>query len=852
MRLLITHYWWLVLAVFVTAAGFLFSRADQLEINADVEQLFDNVDPSLERFLENQKVWGADEYAIVCVTRDDWFTPEGIAEAKRIQATLESQVRHTRMVASIGDIPLLRQKDNPTIFGLMGGLKTPFTEGIDLERAKIEVQSHTMAVDNLISQDGKSLSFPVFLNDRYEVELVALENIEDLPTDRKGVAIIAKVGDELHFRSFDAQGQILATKAESDFENPFTWFKTLVEPSWENDPLEGKVKEQISYSLKSVLPSVVVQGKELKRRRQEMVDDLRKLAAEWSQPGAEPVRLSGFPVILANLIEHVEHDLRVFTLASAALFFLALLVIYRNVAFVLGALVTAAVPVMCVVGTMAVSGITMTVITSNLPLLLFVLMLPYSIYLIERFRERRADSTEEVPDSLVGAQRVVFVPCLFSCLTTVAGFAALSLSPIPPVKTFGMMMAIGMAVGLGIVLLFLPSFLRVFGNRIGKAPKAAESAWMRKLVRIFETACLRYRWGVLLASAMVFVVCLLGALRITVEQKFTHYFWESSEVYQGLEYIDQRLGGLMPLEVVLSSEDPDFFTEDAGMAAIESVETFFKPLSATGNLASIRSVRDEARKAFPNMPIHQIFGLIRTAAPEFLQQYLTTNGRTARVMTRMKETDPGLQRLELLEQLDAHLAAQPELKVEGLKVETTGAFVLYGQVLRTLIDSQRQSFLLVLGAILIMLFALFRSPVLPFIVMLPQVLPAVAILGIMGWAGIPLDLVTVMIASIAMGVGVDAAIQYTMRYRAELEATSGDREEALRRAHKTIGRAIWIATSVIVVGFGVLILSDFFPSVWFGVFTGIAMLMSQFAALTTLPSLFLVTGYPRSKAKFVS
>ena len=149
------------------------------------------------------------------------------------------------------------------------------------------------------------------------------------------------------------------------------------------------------------------------------------------------------------------------------------------------------------------------------------------------------------------------------------------------------------------------------------------------------------------------------------------------------------------------------------------------------------------------------------------------------------------------------------------------------------------------AAVYLILLVLFRSPVLSLLVLLSQALPVTVLLGVMGWTGIPLDLVTVMIASIAIGVGIDAAIQYTMRFRRELSAT-GDREDALRRSHATIGRAIWIATSIIIAGFAILVLSDFFPSVWFGLFTALAMLISQLATLTMLPALFLLTGYPRT------
>jgi predicted RND superfamily exporter protein len=187
-------------------------------------------------------------------------------------------------------------------------------------------------------------------------------------------------------------------------------------------------------------------------------------------------------------------------------------------------------------------------------------------------------------------------------------------------------------------------------------------------------------------------------------------------------------------------------------------------------------------------------------------------------------------------------------ELKGLTVEVTGIFKLYANMLETLITSQKDTLGFVVGAIFLMLLVLFRSPVLALLVLLPQALPAVTILGIMGWFHIPLDLVTVMIAAIAIGVGVDSAIQYTVRFRREL-AVDGDPRAALVRSHATIGRAIWIATTVIVLGFGVLIFSDFFPSVWFGLFTGLAMLMSQFSALITLPAIFLLTGRPKAPAK---
>ena len=174
-----------------------------------------------------------------------------------------------------------------------------------------------------------------------------------------------------------------------------------------------------------------------------------------------------------------------------------------------------------------------------------------------------------------------------------------------------------------------------------------------------------------------------------------------------------------------------------------------------------------------------------------------------------------------------------------MNVRVTGVFPVYSQMLETLIAGQKWSAVAVPVAVFLMLIVLFRSPLIALIVLVPQALPATVLLGVMGWVGIPLDLVTVMIASIAIGVGIDASIQYAMRFRSELERC-GNVREAIRRSHATVGRAIWVATTIIVAGFGILVLSEFFPSVWFGLFTALAMLISQLATLTVLPSLFLL------------
>ncbi len=586
-------------------------------------------------------------------------------------------------------------------------------------------------------------------------------------------------------------------------------------------------------------------GLDTQERWKTLVNGVRAVRARWVDRLPEPPKLAGVPLVYTYIMERVAHDLKVFGIAAVALFSIGLFLVYRRVPFVILPQLTSVLPVLAILGFMAVKQIPFTVITSNLPLLLFVITLPYTIYLIERYIERRrAAPDEDNITSIIGAARSLWKPCAFSAITTVAAFAAFTTSGIVPVKTFGALMAAGTLAALFIVFLFLPSAIRPWPPR-ATAPAAAGGPGTG-LARWFGRLTLARPRTILALSAVIFALSIFGALRLTAENKFTSYFWPSSDVYQGLEFIDQNLGGTSTLEVYLTSTQDGHFKTPDGIAAVEALEAFFHGVDEVGSLRSLPSLLREARKTlkpewFPNMNDTMVLTMVQGMAPELFQDIMTPDGRTASLQVRFKETSPTLNRRHIINGLENHLNGIRNGPLQGLEIQTTGIFVLYANMLGSLIDSQRDTLGFVVAAIYLMLLVLFRRFRLALVVLLPQALPAVTMLGVMGWAGIPLDLVTVMIAAIAIGVGVDSAIQYTMRYREEI-ARDGDERAALERTHATVGRAIWVATSVIVLGFAVLVTSDFFPSVWFGLLTGLAMLMSQFSALLTLPALFLWLG----------
>lgn len=766
-----------VLGGFLVAAAAAAAALPRFGIEAGTHVLLDERDPDLAYYNRSRVLWGYDEYAIVCARKADWFTPESVRLLSELAAEL-GRVPHVKSVTSILTVPLLRNRPSP--FGLPVPVLLTDPKA-DLEAARRELLGHTQAAGNLISADGRDVSLLAHL---------------DIPE-----SILA-----LDTQWADAQARRDRARIAE---------------------LEGPYRAALA---------------ELRARREAMVRGLREVAAAWGPPRLdEPVRLSGIPIININLLEHVAADLKVFGAVSLALFTLAFAATYRKVRWTALPILTCLLPVAFILGAMAAAGEKVTVITSNLPVLLFVLLLPYTVYVLERYRERRGlFPSEPHVDAVTAAAGDAWTPCLYSAATTMAGFASLLTSGIHPVRTFGLMMAIGMAVGLGTVFLFLPAAAAPLGASGETGPP---SAWgPRGVVRLLAASALRAPGAVVAVGLTLLGLGLWGAARIRVETKFIDYFRPSSEVYRGLEYIDTRMGGTTPLEVVLEAPAPGFFRTPEGVEALAAAASYFERVPEAGNVRSLKTLLDEARKALPRLTVEQLAGI--KAAREQLREFVDSEFRVARVLVRFRETAPTLHRRRILDGLRAHLAAEPRLG--NLEPRVTGIFLLYSNMLQALLKSQRDTFLMVVAAIYAMLLALFRSPALAAVVLVPQVLPVVTCLGVMGWTGVPLDLVTVMIASIAMGVGIDSAIQYAVRYRAELRAAGGDRREAVRRAHATVGRAIWIATSIVVAGFILLSLSRFVPTAYFGIFTALAMVMGQAASLSLLPALFLLLRMPRS------
>lgn len=585
--------------------------------------------------------------------------------------------------------------------------------------------------------------------------------------------------------------------------------------------------------------------------------------------------LGGVAMIATDMIDFIDSDLRTFGISVFVFLILMLTVIFRRLRWVLLPLTACAASVVLMMGTLALARWPVTVISSNFVSLLLIICMSMTIHLVVRFRELQGKQPEATPRELV-AQTVhfMFIPILYAALTTMVAFVSLLISGIRPVIDFGHMMTAGIAMAFGVIFLLFPAVVALLPRAHGE-----ERDFTRGVTLAFARLTERHRKPILGIAAVLAVVSAFGAARLDVENRFIDYFDTDTEIFQGMLEIDQHLGGTTPLDIILEAdpealvEDEEFeedFYGDLGDEAGESSPGYwFNPLRLgelrrlhewldaqpeIGKVLSLDTMIRMAESINDGEPLDDLkISLLReglSRLPEDMQEvllrpFLSEDGNRLRVLLRVIDSDVNLRRAELIERVDRFLGE--EMAYEESRYRQSGLLVLYNNVLQSLFASQIQTIGFVFLSILAMFLVLFRSLRLALIAILPNMLPALLVLGTMGWLGIPLDLMTITIAAISVGIAVDNTIHYIIRFRQEFPEDR-DYRATMWRCHGSIGRAMYYTSLTIVVGFSILMLSNFVPTFYFGLFTGLAMLTALVASLALLPAL-LLTLRPMGQAK---
>lgn len=799
----------LLLVVLVTSFFAWYIQNFKLDVSSD--SLVLEGDEDLRYYRSINARYGADDYLIVTYTpKQELFAPETVDDIEKLSNSL-AKIERVESVISILNVPLISSPPM-SLQDIQQNIRTLRDPETDLDLAKHELSTSSLYVNRLVGEDADTTALQV--NFKRDPVYIQLRDQRDALREKQ-------------------LAQQLSSSELADLQHLTSEFKRHTEALMAQEATD--------------------------------IADIRAIL-DQHRDKAE-VHLGGVPMIVADMMEFVRHDLEVFSIAVIGILVTILAVIFGQLRWIILPLLTATVASVITIGFLGLVEWRITVVSSNFIALLLIFALSLTIHLIVRYRELRMERPEDDQRTLLRETvRSKVLPCFYTVITTMVAFGSLVVSEIRPVIDFGWIMVIGLAVAFVLTFTLFPAILSLM-----KPSEVREKGDITSVIT-GHLANINDRFGgVILGLAFLAVAAsVLGISKLTVENRFIDYFKESTEIFQGMYLIDKKLGGTTPLDVIINApveqeaeaeeniadmgDEDDFFDFELegeegftatshwfnsnGFETINRVHNYLDNIDETGKVLSLTNSMDALITLNDGEEMDDFFlALLYKRAPEDIKEgmiypYISEDGDQLRFSVRVFESDAALQRDALLTKIQKGLTEELGLAEEQVKL--TGMLVLFNNMLQSLYKSQIQTLGVVFFVIFLMFIVLFRSVKLAVIAITPNLIAGGAVLGLMGGAGIPLDIMTITITSISVGIAVDNAIHYMARFKDEI-VKDWDYDAAMHRSHSSIGRAMYYTTVTVIIGFSVLALSDFTPTVYFGLLTAFAMFAALLANLTVLP-----------------
>ena len=836
---IILQYPKIVLLIIVLAIGFLGYQAQKLQIDASSETLVLEDDKDLKYTREVNKRFGNQDFLFITFTpKGELLADQTLDAIKRIKVDLE-KLKFVDSVFCILNVPLLESPPQP-VSELVKNVPTLESPSVDKTLVEKEFLNSPIYQKMLVSPDFKTTAF--------QVNLIEDQRWTDFVDHRNNL------------REKEKNGTITPLE-QAELIEVISDFKIYRE----------KNRDEVHRN----------------------IIEVRALIENYRNEGE--LFLGGVSMIGDDLITFLKKDLKFYGTGVLIFLIVMLLVIFRQVRWIIIPVLTCTFSVVATAGLLGMFGWEVTVISSNFISIQIIITMAVTIHLIVRYRELinnnpGADQKALVLDTVSS----MWKPCLYAILTTIAGFSSLILCDMLPVINFGWMMSAGISVSLFLTFLIFPAVLMLMEKLPANTAFESYFAFTKKLAFFTEKKGTLITW----ISALVLILSIIGGSKLMVENSFIDYFKASTEIYQGMKIIDQKLGGTTPLDVVVDlpveteavfsteenndegiengeldelDEDLDdefddmedelsdssiieddenqninsaayWFSSDK-MKTVEKIHDYLDSIPETGKVMSLGTMLKVGRVINDGEPLDDfMLALVYKELPEqyrkiILSPYVSVENNQVRFSIRIRDSEPDLRRDELLKRIKREMTEKLGLKSEH--VHLTSLLVLYNNMLQSLFNSQ----ILTLGAVVIalmtMFLILFRSIKIAIIAIFPNILSVGVVLGFMGWVKIPLDMMTITIASISVGIAVDDTIHYIHRFTKEFKIDK-DYIATMHRCHESIGYAMYYTSITIIIGFSILVTSNFIPTIYFGLLTGLAMIIALIAALTLLPQLIIL------------
>tara|TARA_B100001113_G_scaffold347682_1_gene340447 strand:+ start:6163 stop:8640 length:2478 start_codon:yes stop_codon:yes gene_type:complete len=794
--------------IFLAALIFSISNLGNFKLDASSDSLVLESDDDLKYYREVNSDYSSSDFLIVIFDPyEDLFSKKTISQVREMVTVFEN-IEGVESVLSYLDAPLLFSP-KMSMSELVDNLRTLEDEGADKDLAREEFKNSPLYTELLTDKDASYTAMQLILasNDKYDQAINKRYEILDL--------------------------------MNSDKYSPAI-----------HDPALEAINEEIK--LMNAKASI---------ERDNLIVDTRNAMNEFRDGG--DIYLGGTAMIASDMIGFIKSDLQYFALGVLIMFVVTLSIIFKKVRWVTMPLVSSALIALFVIGFLGWMDWRVTVVSSNFISLLLIISISLTIHLIVRYQELFETHSSATKQELVAMTLTQMLkPCFYTALTTIIAFASLGVSEIKPVIDFGKMMVAGIFFAFLFSFILFPIFMLLFASDKGRESRD----FSKGVTVIFSSITDKLGNYITLIAIALFSISIYGINQLTVENRFIDYFKPSTEIYKGMDLLDTKLGGTAPLDIVINaprdwndslevdeSFDDDFGFEDEGsqdgywwntisLERLENIHDYIDSLPEIGKVLSVASGIKVARELKDGEPLSELdLALVKNMLPEdikenLLSSYISEDENQVRISARVIESAEGLNRNELLNEISNNL--QNEFSLEQDQFRLTGLAVLYNNMLQSLFDSQIGTIVIVFTIIFLMFLILFRSLYLSIIGIIPNLLAASVVLGTMGLFSIPLDIMTITVAAISVGMAVDNTIHYIHRFKKEF-AISGNYKNSMHNSHRTIGRAMFYTSLTIILGFLVFATSNFNPSVYFGFFVSLAMVMALLGALTLLPQLIL-------------
>ena len=800
----------LILIVLLLSFGY-FSKNFQLDASSDT-LLLEN-DPDLKYLREVNKKYGSKDFLVLTYTHKpsdsyNFKSENTIKNLALLKNSLEN-LKWIDRVITILDVPLLKNNDDP-LAERIKNFKTLSSRDVDLERGFDEIINSPIYKNFVISNDGKTSGIIVYI--KPDEKLTGLIQTKNYYLNKKELTRDDSKKYKLFLKEYDAYKKVYKKK---NHENINEIRKVI-----DNHPAPGEAKRN-SFDAYPI------------------------------------IHLGGIPMIADDMMTFIKNDIIVFG-AGVFLFIVATLwFVFRSIVWVCVPLLSCFFSVLIMVGFLGLVGWKVTVISSNFIALMLILTMAMNIHMSVRYLQFRKENPDvSNSDALLWTSEKMFWPILYTVLTTICAFLSLIFSGIKPIIDFGWMMTVGLLVSMSVTFTLLPVALSILSGQNISYREEKKS----KITSFLSNVAQKNTKTIFTSAVLVVFVSIIGITKLEVENSFINYFDKETEIYKGMKLIDEELGGTTPLDIIVKfpkKEKKDGTEDDWGdeekddekywftrnkIDRITQVHDYVDNLEAVGKVISFASMVRVAEDLNDGKKIQALeMGVLYTKIPdsikkEIINPYISIKNDEAKISLRIVDSKEDLRRNELINKINHDLEKTLGLKKEDFKL--AGVLILFNNLLQSLFKSQILTLGIVMAGITFMFLVLFRNVTLSFIGVVPNFMAAFLILGIIGMLGIPLDMMTITIAAITIGIAVDNSIHYIYRFKEEFKKIK-DYNKTLQECHDTVGVAILNTSITIVFGFSILVLSNFIPTIYFGVFTGIAMLLAMVSVLTLLPKLIL-------------